>query len=771
MRLRLILLSLLLPSLAACARRTGIFSEDNARAHIEVLAGTIGSRPVGTEANARARAYVIDQLRLYGYEVRVQEADGRRPEFGRTARVANIIGVLPGKRSEAVGLVSHYDSAPDSPGAADDGVGVAVSLEAARVLAARADRMWSVLVLVTDGEEAGLMGAAALVNDQEVSRRLQTYINVEAAGSGGPAMLFEAGPANAWVVGPWARRAPHPRGASFGVEVYRRLPNDTDFTILGRQGVPGLNFALVGDGYTYHTARDIPERVSGNTVREVGENVVAIAGALDAMDITQRTTASALYFDIGGVTALAYSGIVGWVISGLALLGGVLAATKMVRAAVNAGGVLRSLVTAAWSFVGFALSAIAMAGATWALREAREVYHPWYARPDRLFALLIAVGVTVAWTVSRAGRWLPGRIHGPRDPLVTWAVTLPVWIVLATAMLWLGPAAAYLWTIPLLTASVVLLLVPATNRPALRGASVVVLAMAATLWLRNIVDLLRFATAVFGRLPVVTPFYVYAAIVVAAAIVIAPPFIAAVAATKPVVRPSFVTAMCLLAVASAAGFAYAAPAYTHDQPQRRTVRALQETGTGGATWEVAALEPGLDLAPGAPGGWSLQTSPARASVPWGRLPHPFVFRTAGPALGPAPLEITEFTLQPVAAGTELTVSAVPHHPGVAVAFVLPQGVVPARTSLPGALRLGQWTATYVAPPADGITWHASFPAASSAQVPAMRVVVTESGFPGGAGWQRLPDWVPQDRAVWSASASWVLDPTAPRPLAPVPPLR
>ena len=41
------------------------------------------------------------------------------------------------------------------------------------------------MVLVTDGEEAGLMGAAALVTDREVTARLQAYINVEAIGSGG----------------------------------------------------------------------------------------------------------------------------------------------------------------------------------------------------------------------------------------------------------------------------------------------------------------------------------------------------------------------------------------------------------------------------------------------------------------------------------------------------------------------------------------------------------------------------------------------------------
>ena len=35
---------------------------------VRELAGTIGSRPVGTEPNARARAYIVDQLKLFGYD-------------------------------------------------------------------------------------------------------------------------------------------------------------------------------------------------------------------------------------------------------------------------------------------------------------------------------------------------------------------------------------------------------------------------------------------------------------------------------------------------------------------------------------------------------------------------------------------------------------------------------------------------------------------------------------------------------------------------------
>ena len=65
--------------------------------------GRLAAGPVGHPANTRAREYVVDQLRQIGFEVRVQETDARRHELGLTARVANIIGVLPGERPEALG--------------------------------------------------------------------------------------------------------------------------------------------------------------------------------------------------------------------------------------------------------------------------------------------------------------------------------------------------------------------------------------------------------------------------------------------------------------------------------------------------------------------------------------------------------------------------------------------------------------------------------------------------------------------------------------------
>src|SRR4030095_17189781 len=89
-------IALLLILAAGCARPSPRLSLDNARAHVQMLAGTIGSRAVGTPRDARARSYIIDQLRLYGYDVRVQETDARRTDPGHTPHASQLLAGKPG---------------------------------------------------------------------------------------------------------------------------------------------------------------------------------------------------------------------------------------------------------------------------------------------------------------------------------------------------------------------------------------------------------------------------------------------------------------------------------------------------------------------------------------------------------------------------------------------------------------------------------------------------------------------------------------------------
>ena len=762
-------LAILLIYSTGCTRIAPRFSLENARAHVQMLAGTIGSRPIGTPENLRARQYVVDQLRLFGYDVRVQETDARRPDYGLTARVANIIAVKPGAEKNAIALISHYDSHPAAPGAADDGLGVAVSLEAARVLAARDNRRHTLFVLVTDGEESGLMGAAGLVTDRDVMNRLQAYINLEATGSGGTSMLFETGPGNGWIVGPWAKSAPHPRGASFAVEIYRRLPNDTDFSILKRRDVPGLNFAAIGDSYPYHTARDTPDRLSDLTLRLTGENAVASMLSLDARDLSTRSGADQTFFDIGQVVAVSWGPVTSWIIAALSLGCGLLAWFKAVGASMRLVGLGRWFLDAVWTLVGVAFIAAAMIGGTWLLRTARAVYHPWYARPDRMFLMLLALGILAGWLAVRLGALLPARAHGPRHPILIWSLTLPLWVVMAGVTAAFAPGAGYLWTLPLLVAGLGLLAVPASNATAVRAISVVVLAVAGTLWLRDTVELLRFMVALLGRMPLVTPVWVYAALMLACGAMVAPPFVAAVAATTPLVRPSVVTAALLLAVVVTGGLAYAAPAYTYNQPQRRYLRVLTEPDAATSTYEVGSQEPGLDLDAGAPVGWYRATDIPKTTVPVGRFSPPYVFRATAASPGPAPAAVSDFMIKPVAAGTELTMTIRPQAPGLTAAFVLPEGVQPSRSNLPGVVVRGRWRAAYVAVPPDGVTWRASFKTGLESKLTSTHALISSARFPGGSGWQSLPAWLPQEHVVWDVNLAWILAP--PVVIAPVAPIR
>ena len=758
--LPIVLFALVLP--VACSRPAGVFSEQNARAHVGMLAGTIGSRPAGTRANADARRYVIEQLKQSGFEVRVQETDARRRDEGITARVSNVIGVLPGRRPEAIGLLSHYDSVAEAPGAGDDALGVAVALETARVFGARRDREWSLFVLVTDGEEKGLMGAAALVGDRDVTDRLRAYLNVEAIGSSGVPVLFETGPGNRWLTDAWARNAPHPRGGSYAIEIYRRLPNDTDFSILKTQDIPGLNFAAIGDSYAYHTPRDTSDRLSAKTIRTMGENAVAIVDALQRADITVRSPGEHTFFDIGGTVAVTAGPVATTVVAAVSLLLGALAWFRVMRTVVRTSGFWRWLVMAVWVAIAAVAVCAAAVGAVWLLRAARQVYHPWYAHPGRLIALMIVAGTAAGWALARVGRLLPARAHGARHPALAWSVTLPVWIALAAAALWLAPAAAYLWTLPLGAAGMVFLVAPPARDGAVRAASVVVLAVSATLWLRESFELIRFLVPVMGRFPIVTPVYVFPGVLCAAAVMVAPPLVAAIAPPRPLGRPSVLTTVLLLALAIAGGLAYVAPAYTHERPLRRHARAIQDGDAPAAIWEVGSVEPGIDLGEGAPSGFAPADGTAPVSVPWGRLTYPFVFRATAPPLGPAPVSVSTFTVAPLDQGAEASITVVPRAEGIAVSFVLPAGLAPARSNLPGAVRLGRWTATFVAPPPEGVSWRASFARAAPGELAGIRVVATAPWGP------QPPAWLPQDRAVWSGGAAWVV-PAA--PVAPLPPLR
>jgi hypothetical protein len=760
--------------LPACSRPAPFFSIDNARAHVSRLAGDIGPRPAGSDANRRAREYLVDQLRFFGFTVRVQDAEAVRPEYGITAQVHNIIAVHPGPDPAAIALVAHYDSDAGAPGAADDGLGVAVCLEAARQLAARRDRRLSLMVVLTDAEENGLLGAAAVAKDPEVLARVRAYINVEATGSGAPALLFETGPDHDWVVRSWAAAAPRPRGGSFAYEVYKRLPNDTDFSVMKRTGAPGLNIAAVGDSYAYHTPLDVPERLAEDVLGQTGANVLATAIALDRAEPGAGGTGQPVYFDLAGQRAVVWSPAAARLIAWFAILCGVLAVVRVLHAAQGVLSWRGLIISWLWAVLGVVLACADMVAAAWVLRAVREVYHPWYAHPIRFWILLVLCIVLVVHALYAIGSRLSAGLRAPRHPLAVWVVALPVWVALAIAAQLAIPAAAYFWTLPVLAASVLLLLLPRATAAAGRLVAILVFIVAATLWLPDAWAMLRFSVPLFGRLPVVAPIAVYPAVLAIVGCMIAPPILAFMAAGAPPVRETWprwrrrtrllLTPGLTMAVVVAFGWAYFAEAYTSARPLRRLIQYAADYGSGRAVWEIAGNEPGLDVqaALHAPPGWHAARGPLLPSVRAYGDEWPFALRAAG-ALPDAPFD-AEGSSRAGTDGVDLDITITPREADSTLLVLLPAGVRPVRSSLPGVMRHGTWRASYVAAPGP-LQVTLTLPPGQAGRLGDVRAGLIVRSLPGGLGPYGLPPWLGRQRTAWHA-VSLYLRPV--RWLAPAP---
>jgi len=748
---RVAVLSALAAAIAAagCVRESAPLDIARARAHIDALARRIGSRAIGTPENRQAREYVAGVLREAGFAVRLQETDASDDGVGLTAHVVNIIATKDGSTREAVALISHYDSVPDGPGAGDDALGVATCLESARVLANLGLRH-SLFVIVTDGEEAGLMGARAAVADPEIASRVRTFLNFDGTGAAGPTLLFETGPGWGAPLSAWASGAAAPTGASFGTEIYKRLPNDTDFTVFKTLGASGLNFAPVADSYAYHTDRDIGPRVEAYTLGHEIANTITTVRTLDGMEWT-RPVDPPTYFDVFGTRAFVYGEMAGRALVWSALAIAAVTWLVVTHDLWRLRGTVGLLLTALWAIVTPAASIAAAVGAAGLLRALRTELNPWYASPHWFFLFLVAVGSLAAWVMQWLGWRLPIRFQPIRSAAAVWWATLPAWASLALVLHRAAPAAAYLFAWPLLLAGI-FVIVGRRSMVAMTIASIVVLLAALALWARNTWILLRFMVPLFGWLPVTAPVWLYPALIAVAALVIFPPAIALAWGTfkrASISRPAGLAAAGVTLVAGV--LAWASPAYTSVRPQMRTVWYVQDNVSKRAWWEIGGSEPSAGLGVPGPVGaaWQRPDDVLPTAVRVGRIDAPFTFRTSTtPLLMTSPADITSQTSRTRDGLTTLDVTIVPRVPLV-FRLSLPAGIRPATSSLAGVMTRDVWHATYIAPPAAGVIVHLTFNDRTSADLSGTAVLFVVSGVPGDApgSW---PAWLPRERDAWHA---------------------
>jgi hypothetical protein len=436
----------------------GEFSAERALAHVRAIA----QRPhrMGSPEHARVRGYLMDQLAALHLDPAVQEAivtDHRRGEV-IFARVDNVVARRRGTGGgKALLLVAHYDTRSMTPGASDDGFGVAALLETMRALSAGEPLARDVIVLFTDGEEEGLFGARAFASSHPFASEVGMVLNFEARGDAGPALMFQTSDDNGALIDALAAAVAQPAANSLSQDIYRRMPNDTDLTVwlspspdararTGGARVPALNVANIGGFERYHAPTDTPDNLDPGTLQHHGMHALSLARAFASGPLPPPARPDAAYFDAGPVF-VRYPGA--WGVPLACGCGALLAIFLALGTRGDAVRIGRALLGLAIT-IGVAVAVAVAAGVLWALAEA---LHPAYAlmnaaRPllkDLYLTAFVTLGAGVALVVQRAlaPRVRAGELFGGAAALFSLlAVVTAVYL----------PGGAFLFTWPALLA-------------------------------------------------------------------------------------------------------------------------------------------------------------------------------------------------------------------------------------------------------------------------------------------------------------------------------
>ena len=284
------------------------FSAQRAMNHLKEFA--IKPHPIGTKEHDRVRDYLMTALTNEGLTPQIQKTDSVYTKFGLIlgGKIENIVARIPGKdSSKAIMLVAHYDSATGGPGAADAGAGVASILETVRILSQTSALKNDVIILLSDGEESGLLGAQAFVEHHPWAKDVGLVLNFEARGNNGPVLMFETSEENGTLISEFIKAAPHPFAHSSIYTIYKLMPNDTDLTVFKNAGMNGLNFGFFADLHGYHTTHDNIEEISLNSIQHHGEYMLSLVQHFGNMNVVDLKEENKVFFNILGHKVATYS--------------------------------------------------------------------------------------------------------------------------------------------------------------------------------------------------------------------------------------------------------------------------------------------------------------------------------------------------------------------------------------------------------------------------------------------------------------------------------
>lgn len=582
--------------------QAGSFDTARAIARLDRILGDEQPHPVDSAANDGVRERLVAELRAIGLSPRVTDDfacnGGKDSPTVSCARVRNVLATFGAAEGKHVLMVSHYDSTPAGPGAADDGIGVAAMIETAAALKER-KLARPVTLLFNEGEEAGLLGARAFLERNPLADRVESLVNLEARGVTGPAVMFETSRPNGLAVAAFADAAENPVANSLTTDFYGLIPNSTDVAVFEERGWTTLNFAVIGNETRYHSPGDTVEALDPRSVAHMGRQALAVTERLATRGVAGES-GEKLYTDLLGRALLVMPMAVG-----LALLAALLVLFGWI-AWRRRPGVARASGTVLAAMAGAALLSLVLQVAIGMVRAGEY----WRAFPE---AKGLAVYLTALLASAAALLWIARGVDRSRLRAGFWLVFLVIGALLSLV----APGAAIFFLLPPLLAGAGMLL----RRRWQRAAQVAALLAWAALFL-TWAPLLSSSETLLDM----DSAWMFAPV---AALLMLPVLIELTPVLRPQPRKGALAAFALLALAGWAGAALI-PAYSENRKQAFGIEYVRDEE--GARWMVvndgaslpavfAAFEPGAEVP------WSART---RWTAPAPDLPlEPPVLKKVG----------------------------------------------------------------------------------------------------------------------------------------------
>jgi len=275
-------------------------------------------RVLGSIEARQSTGYLQQRFHQLGYQVSYSHFEGTvagRRQVGR-----NVYAFRQAPAPEILALIAHYDTARTTlQGAMDDGSGIGVLLELARIFADAPMRR-SLLFVASDGEEWGMLGARELAEHYPERAQIAAALSLDSVTAGDLARLTlgTVGQMSGYTP-PWLRLLARAAGEAemlsvsepAGLQEFLErafLLSGTDQGPLLNAGIPAINLgskAVDNDAAReiYHSAADTTGNLRIESFARYGRVAERIVRTLDGLSLLPREPMGA--FRVRGNTMLA----------------------------------------------------------------------------------------------------------------------------------------------------------------------------------------------------------------------------------------------------------------------------------------------------------------------------------------------------------------------------------------------------------------------------------------------------------------------------------